>query len=268
MKESCLQFGPEARLSGILSEPDWGRSLGLVLISAGLTPKPGPFRLYTELARRLTDEGVTTLRFDLGGIGDSNAGYPGQPLAARSELEIRAALDEVAKEQTSGGLVLAGLCSGAEDAVRAAAGDPRVTSVVLIDPFAYRAPGFSWRHGLYRAKRRLLRALGVYQPLAKSVAPRAVSYEYMARAESTRLLRALLARDVHLHFVYTGGMREKLNHPAQLAAAFPDLDFRDHVTIDYFPHMDHTAPLAADRRELIEVVARRLRDDSSATRWN
>ena len=54
MKESCCQFGPLGQLAGILTEPDApAPRVALVLVSAGLSPKCGPFRLYAELARRL-----------------------------------------------------------------------------------------------------------------------------------------------------------------------------------------------------------------------
>ncbi len=42
-----------------------------VLVNAGMVAKSGPWRLYVEVARRLAHAGVATLRFDLGGIGDS-----------------------------------------------------------------------------------------------------------------------------------------------------------------------------------------------------
>ncbi len=63
--ESCCQFGLRGGLSGIITEPDGpARRVGLVLVSAGLSPKRGPFRLYAEVARRVARDGVRTLRFD------------------------------------------------------------------------------------------------------------------------------------------------------------------------------------------------------------
>jgi alpha-beta hydrolase superfamily lysophospholipase len=270
MKESCCQFGPERRLAGILTEPS-GRAprVGLVLVSAGLLPKFGPYRLYTQLARRLARDGVVSLRFDLGGIGDSVQEASERPLAARTEFEIRAALDHLMERYELRQVVLGGLCSGAEDSFRAAASDPRVTGVLLIDPFAYRTSGWAWRHVVHRLARRTLRALGLYQPIASPKARGApapiVKYKYMEPAESTRILRALLDRNARVHFVYTAGMREVFNHERQLQALFPELDFRDLVTLDYLPGIDHTQLLEADRQLLLEAVARRLREQSQRT---
>jgi len=285
MNESCCQFGPERRLAGIITEPsERALRLGFVLVSAGLLPKCGPYRLYAQLARRLADDGIVSLRFDLGGIGDSGQEHEGRPLKARTELEIRAALDYLSERYDLDGIVLGGLCSGAEDSFRSAASDARVTGVVLIDPFAYRTRGWAWRHVLHRLGRRALRALGLYEPLgaempqarAEEKRPGLVSYKYMERAEARHILRTLVKRNAQVHFVYTAGMREVFNHPGQLRALLRDLDFEVRtisnrgappsfrvgpgvVTLDYLPRIDHTQLLEEDRRRLVEVVARRLR---------
>jgi dienelactone hydrolase len=263
MKESCCRFGPNGRLAGIITEPeDDRRNGGLVLISAGLVPKAGPFRLYAELARHLATAGLSTLRFDLGGIGDSLRANGSQSLRERTQREVRAAVDHF-NERKPGAIVIGGLCSGAEDAFRFAETDPRVTGVVMIDPFAYRTAGWWWRHTMHRASRRVARALGLYRPIRRS-AKRAgadqplVSYQYMAKDESSRILTTLVRRGVRVHFVYTGGADETFNHRAQLRTMFDGMDFRGCVTLDHLPHVDHTQVLAEDRGELVEAIARRL----------
>jgi pimeloyl-ACP methyl ester carboxylesterase len=259
VKESCCQFGPRQKLAGILSEPAAPASRAtVVLVSAGVTPKFGPFRLYAELARRLARDGFRTLRFDLGGIGDSGEAFEAHPLEQRTQLQIGAALDYLTERFGPSGVTLAGLCSGAEDSFRHAEQDGRVTGVVMIDPFAYRTLGFAWRHLGDRAKQRLLRAVGLYRPLPRAAGSSLVSYEYMAAAESTRILRVLLKRRVRLNFVYTGGMRRHFNHTGQLQAMFRGIDFGDSLRLDHFPNLDHTQLLGADRRTLIDTIARRL----------
>jgi len=262
MKEWCCQFGPEQRLAGIITEPSEREPRSaLLLISAGLLPKFGPFRLYALLARRLSQLGVACLRFDLGGLGDSLQELSAAPLSARTARDVSAALDYLSQRYAVQRIVLGGLCSGAEDAFRVAAADPRVTGVLLIDPFAYRTRGWAWRHLAHRLARRTLRALGLYQPILLSQAAQPskfVRYEHMPQQESTRLLAALLARNVRVHFVYTAGMLEHFNHARQLRRAFPDLDFKGLVTLDHFPQLSHTQLLKADRAELVEAIARRL----------
>jgi pimeloyl-ACP methyl ester carboxylesterase len=261
MKESCCRFGPRAQLVGVVSEPSQrARGATVVLVSAGVTPKAGPFRLYAELARRLAGDGFRTLRFDLGGIGDSGEEYGAQPLRERTRSQITDALDYLRARFDGDGFVLAGLCSGAEDSFRHAEQDPRVTRVVMVDPFAYRSGGFAWRHFGYRVRRRLLRAAGLYRPLPSARQGGLVDYEYMPVEESSRILRELLRRRVRLDFIYTGGMSARFNHRGQLRAMFRGIDFNGLVGLDYLPSLDHTQPLRSERCLLIETIARRLRD--------
>lgn len=259
MKESCCQFGPRRLLAGILTEPAApARRASVVLVSAGVTPKFGPFRLYTELARRLAQQGFRTLRFDLGGIGDSGQEYEGHPLKQRTQLQIGAALDYLSERFQLDGIVLGGLCSGAEDAFRQAEQDSRVTRVLMLDPFAYRTPGFMWRDLRHRAKQRLLRAVRHNVPVVARGGRSLVNYEHMSLAESNRILQVLLARRVRLHFVYTAGMRRYFNHEGQLQKMFRDIDFDGLVRLDYLPNVDHTQLLEADRRTLIEAITERI----------
>jgi hypothetical protein len=259
VNESVTRFGPDGRLAGIVTEPSAGAGRrGCILVSAGLVPKAGPYRLYVELARRLAEDGIVTLRFDLGGIGESARGAASLTLRQRTELEIGAALEHLLSRFALDGVTLAGLCSGAEDSLRSADLDPRVSDVVMIDPFAYRARGFWWRHLRHRVGRRTLRAFGIHEPLERDGAAHVVRYRYLTQPEASAILARLLARATRVHFVYTAGVREAFNHPSELAASFPELDFQGLVTVDYFAHIDHTQLLAEDRRTLVEAVARRL----------
>jgi pimeloyl-ACP methyl ester carboxylesterase len=270
--EVCCHFGLRGGLSGIITEPGSpARRVGLVLVSAGLSAKRGPFRLYAELARRVARDGVRTLRFDLGGLGDSRSEYTGHLLEERTRLEIKAAVDHLVGSHGLDDVVLGGLCSGAEDSLRAAESDTRVKGVVLVDPFAYRTGGWLWRHVLYRATRRLLRALGLHRPLVRvpvgsQGARSLVTYRFMDRAESGRILRTLVGRGTHVHFVYTGGARELFNHPRQLQAMFGDVTFDGRVTLDHLPHAGHTQLLESDRRSIVETIARRLASTHEGTR--
>jgi alpha-beta hydrolase superfamily lysophospholipase len=246
------------RLAGIVTAAAAPASRrALVLVNAGVVPKHGPFRLYAELARRVADDGYTTLRFDLGGLGDSTADTSGAPLVARTAAEIRAAVDHVATTGRHDRVVVGGLCSGAEDAFRYAETDARVTGVVLVDPFAYRTPGWYPRDFVRRATGRVLRALGAWQPLAPG-GRRLVDYRYMARREATRILAALVTRRARVHFVYTGGSARAFNHAGQLAAMFRGVDLDDRVTVDHLPDIEHTQLLAEDRARLVGAIGARL----------
>ena len=255
MMEVTCKLGARQQLAGIVTEAAGRR--GFVLISAGLLPKFGPYRLYTQLARRLATAGITTLRFDLSSIGDSGHEHRAA-LEARTGLEIRAAVDHLMATYRLDSVVVGGLCSGAEDAFRYAEHDPRVAGAVLIDPFAYRTRGWHVRNLGYRVVRRVLRAAGVYEPHAIDTTGRLVKYRYLEHADSSRILRAMLARRGHVHFVYTGGARSSFNHRGQLAAMFPEIPLGDRVSLDHFPRMDHTQLLEEDRRRVVDSIATRL----------
>jgi pimeloyl-ACP methyl ester carboxylesterase len=258
MNEVCCQFGEQRRLAGILTEPPAPDCrAAFVLITAGLLPKSGPFRLYVELARRLAQRGIATLRFDLSGIGDSGPEQSNQPLRERTQLEIRAAVELVRRRYPDlRGLAVGGLCSGAEDGFRYAERDPGVTGALLLDPFSYPTAGWRWRFLAYRAARRALRASGLYEPNlpAGTVTGRVVHYKYMEHSESSRILKALIARRARVHFIYSGGQQASFNHEGQLQKMFAGIPFDGRVTVDYFPHMDHTQLLAEDRRRMVDAI--------------
>jgi pimeloyl-ACP methyl ester carboxylesterase len=256
--ESCCRFGAGRRLAGVVTEPAAPARAGFVLVSAGLTPKFGPFRLYARLARRLAQEGFAVLRFDLGGIGDSGAGDGASPLRERTATEIRAAVEHLSAGRRLDGLVLGGLCSGAEDSFRYAETDARVTGLLLMDPFGYKTWGWRAREWGVRAARGALRLLGLVPPAPADGAPALIDYRHMDHPEASRILRALVRRGVCLHFVYTGGMRESFNHRGQLRAMFAGIELSGLATLDYFPRLRHTQELEADRCLVIDSIARRF----------
>jgi hypothetical protein len=260
MREIACLFGSDQHLSGIVTEPNGEAKEALILISAGLLPKHGPYRLYAEIARAVAEDGRLVLRFDLGGIGDSGLGSESGELQVRTAVEVQQALDLIASRYQITRFTLGGLCSGAEDALRAAVSDARVTGVLMIDPFAYRTSGWFWRHLIFRGMRRLLRAAGMYTPLHVASRantpsrPRVVVYEYMSHIESHGLLQQLIARGVGLHLIYTGGMREHFNHTGQFRKMYPDLAFGELLKVDFIKGIDHTAPRWNDRRLIIENI--------------
>lgn len=259
MREEAARLGESGRLAAVLTRPSGPPAGAVLLVTAGLTPKAGPFRLYAELARRLAGEGVLVLRLDLGGIGDSVELSGGLPLSERTSRELRAATDLVRAQVPEGPLVVGGLCSGADDALRHAVLDPRVTGVFMIDPFAFRTFGWFWRDGLIRAARRALALLGLLPTAAPNEAGSLVDYAPMARPEACEALATLASRGAAMHFIYTGGARETFNHKGQFRAMLRGLNLRGLAALDYFPQLRHTQVLESDRRLIIDAVCRRLR---------
>jgi pimeloyl-ACP methyl ester carboxylesterase len=133
---------------GIVTEPGEGdpRRRAVVLLNVGAEHHIGSSRLYVSLARRWARQGYTVLRFDLGGLGDSDT-RPGRaddevyPPAAIDD--IRVAVDHLRNRYGVGEIVLAGICSGAYHALRAAVAGVEVSRVLLVNPLAY-----FWKDGM------------------------------------------------------------------------------------------------------------------------
>jgi len=274
MRDLACEFGESGRLKGIVSLPsrDAHSGFALVLVSAGFTSKTGPYRLYTELARAASDMGFLALRFDLGGIGDSQILNPDQPLAMRTNADIQEAFNYLQEEHGVQSFVIGGLCSGAEDAFRYAEDDGRVKGVVLVDPHAYRTKGW-WvrnvfsRHFFNRVIFKFLRVFNVIRIVTDGSNGSAVEglegdlidYQYIRKDESSRILQKLMHRKVHLHYIYTGGRTDRFNHKAQFSSMFEGIDFNNNLVLDYLPHIAHVQVFEEDRVELISTIIEQLR---------
>jgi alpha-beta hydrolase superfamily lysophospholipase len=137
--ETFVRFGPELRLFGILTRPaDTTRmppSLpAVLLLNSGTDYRVGLHRLSVKLARRWAAAGFAVLRFDLSGIGDSQPaeGVENDPFPPSAMNDVRAAVEAMSGWGTS--FVLAGRCSGAQHAQRAAIRDPGLSGIVLLNP--------------------------------------------------------------------------------------------------------------------------------------
>jgi pimeloyl-ACP methyl ester carboxylesterase len=108
----------------------------LVWLNAGAIDHSGPNRLYTRLARRFAAHGVTSVRLDLPGLGDSPApdGGDGRLYTRASIPDVARILDSLEAALGVRRFVLAGLCAGAYAAWHAGRRDPRVVGEILINP--------------------------------------------------------------------------------------------------------------------------------------
>jgi alpha-beta hydrolase superfamily lysophospholipase len=146
-----VRFGPDNRLFGILSMPaqDRSRRPAVILFNTGAGHHVGPHRLYVPLAREWAANGHVVLRFDLGGIGDSqsppgdtagDAAYPTHMLE-----DAREAIAFVRRHAPVSPVIVAGLCSGAWLAFEAARRGLAVDAVVAVNPPLYlRDGGRQW----------------------------------------------------------------------------------------------------------------------------
>ena len=128
--EEPVFLGDEARLFGVVCRPTSPSAdlPAVIFINTGANHHVGPNRMTVGIARRLAALGVTSLRIDVAGIGESPA-PPGQPdhrlYALETCEDVRAALDWL-EAQGHRRVVAIGLCCGAYIAFYTALRDSRI----------------------------------------------------------------------------------------------------------------------------------------------
>jgi dienelactone hydrolase len=173
LTERPVRFGPGGMMFGIVTEPSGGKQgrRAVVLVNNGADYHIGTGRMHVSLARRWGRLGCVVLRMDLAGLGDSNTrqGRPDNEVFPPAAVEdMRVATEFMRESYQVGDLTLAGLCSGAYHALRAAVAALPLNRILMINPET-----FSWRQGtpidaIHVAQ--VVRTTGVYRERVHSVA--------------------------------------------------------------------------------------------------
>jgi exosortase A-associated hydrolase 1 len=138
--EQALVFDCEGEpLVGILAPGAAGARRGVLIVVGGPQYRAGSHRQFTLLARALAAQGVPALRFDYRGMGDGGG-------AARSfenvGADIGCAVDRfLAAVPGLTEVAIWGLCDAASAALFYAHRDPRVTGLVLVNPWVHTEQG-------------------------------------------------------------------------------------------------------------------------------
>ncbi len=130
-----------ARLVGILTLPPAPGPRGVLIVTGGPQYRAGSHRQFVLLARFLAARGMAVLRFDYRGMGDSE----GAPRDYRSvDADIAAALAQFfAAVPALREVVLWGLCDGATAAACHAPRDPRISGLILLNPWVRSPAGLA-----------------------------------------------------------------------------------------------------------------------------
>jgi len=128
-------------LCGIVSVPEQTFSRGVVIVVGGPQYRVGSHRQFTLLARHLAAQGVPVMRFDYRGMGDST----GETRTFESvDDDLRCAIDQfMAEVPHLKQVVLWGLCDAASAALFYAYQDPRVTGLILLNPWVRTEEGIA-----------------------------------------------------------------------------------------------------------------------------
>ena len=278
-RERVLRFGPEQSLVGILTTPKGAAPdrPHVVIVNAGIIHRVGPNRLYVDLARAVAALGFPVLRFDLTGLGDSDASKDaGDSLAESALADVRAAFEHLMATRQATRFLVFGLCSGANYAALTAFREPNVDGVLLIDPTVARTRRSTMVHVVRRLRNlSTLRALvtlrhpifhrriGRASSTALSVAQAAEGQSGqqsnfdapdMSESAARQAMESLVARGVHLMLVFTGGVNHVYNYHGQLFDLLPGLDFRSQLRLLYMPDTDHTVSDKIGRVRVLTAV--------------
>lgn len=275
MNETLVMFGDRGDLVGVVSSPaaSAAQPLACLFPNVGLAHRIGPHRLNVRICRALAEAGVTTLRFDLSGIGDSPAARSATHFVDQAVLDMKAAMDHIETTTGINRFVVFGICSGAVNGYFLTLADPRVVGVLMLDGFSYpstfarmanglqMAGSLSWKNIYPRIVRRVKRVFDRARQPQPAAALIDVDVDVMKppMPHFRAAIESMVARGVHVYFIYSGSLRLKDGHRAQLSA-FGNAPFLQKVRYDFMPAMDHTATPLATQRELIEAVNRWARE--------
>lgn len=183
MKETGFSFTCEGEsLIGLVSEPDHPDARGVLIVVGGPQYRAGSHRQFTLLARHLAQAGIPAMRFDYRGMGDSGGEIR---TFEQIEQDIRAGIDAFFERVPDlKEIVLWGLCDAASAILFYAHADPRVSGIVLVNPWI-RTP-----EGLAKAQ---LKHYYVTRLLDPALWRKILAGEFSARTSIGGLVGALLS---------------------------------------------------------------------------
>ena len=141
LTEEFVTVGPDQLVGVICSPPGAPTTNGLyVLLNSGSDPHTGPGRAWVELGRHAASAGLSTLRLDWRGWGESPDGpsVPGRPYDQHTIQDLVRAIESLSSDGRR--IVLGGLCAGAWIAL-AASRVVEVAGAVVLNPQLYWQPG-------------------------------------------------------------------------------------------------------------------------------
>lgn len=265
MNEKVVTFGDNQALVGVIAEPSAEeRQAGapaVLMANVGMHSRVGPFRIWVDLCRSLAKAGISALRFDLSGMGDSVPRQDLQNELQRWSDDLASAVDFTLARAKTDKVVLVSLCSGVDQAHAVALRDPRVVGVVYVDGYSWRTLGFYFHHYYKRIRKR--RSWRLYfdrlkRRLSGAEEPAGEVYirDYPEKEKWRADVRRLVDRGVRLFFVYTGGAEYIFNHDEQLATLLGDRELARQVELRRYVRADHIFSQVADRKLFVEDLER------------
>lgn len=266
--ETPVLFGPDGSLIGIITTPGDGAMapVACILMNMGAIHRIGPRRTNVKLARQMAACGISSIRIDLAGLGDSRPARETAHFRTQAVLDVQAAMNLVGTMFGVHRFVLVGLCSGAHNGLCVAVADPRIVGLLMFD-----GPGFPGRRARWeRSARRALadpdpgaffaRVSGVIQRKLRPAQPVAGAQNIFESAapEDTpeyfcRAMNGLAERGVATMLFYTGSVHVKDRRLDQLGP-FVNEPFVRKLEYRFVPEVDHGLTSQASQRYFMNLA--------------
>ena len=270
MKETVCSFGPSDSMFGVLTTPEEsvrveGAPIALIL-NAGIVHRIGPFRMHVDIARRLAEKGMSTLRIDLSGLGGSAPRTGKIEMEDRARLDVSDAMNFLTEKTGVEKFVLLGLCSGAYNAHQVAVKDHRIVGSVFMDGIVFRTVGFFFRYQIGRffrfrfwrnaIKRRFTESRSdISEADGNSLAEgEFFNNDNLSKDSVVNDLKGLLNRGVEMLFLYTDGYDDICGRSQfkEMYGMSPD---NGQLQVEYYPKSEHTFRLVENRKVACQRVA-------------
>jgi pimeloyl-ACP methyl ester carboxylesterase len=277
MSETSMLIGPQQHLVATYTSAQPERNgeqtqCVALLTNSGVIPRAGPHRMNVHLARRFASLGISSIRFDMSGLGDSLRTEDNRPMIEQWVSDTRLVMDDVQQRTGVDKFFMVGFCSGAEVAHLTAMEDARLRGIVLWDLYAYptvqsRLRVFAYRlqrAGALGAARKALARVGLNRSFA--VPQQAANIEQVGRVQTmeastipskqtyAKRLRSLVDRGVAVQVLQCGGEPEWYNHHSQFAQTIGRLGLEGKIDFDYLKQSDHLLTRQVAQDAFVQVV--------------
>ncbi len=265
MNEEVFRFGENDLGFGIVALPEELERAPLIIIfNAGLIHREGPYRLNTLLCRAMAGIGYIAVRLDLSGKGDSPA-REGLSNRESVSLDWKYIKQKLTMQFGERKIILIGLCSGADNAIKIAAEDKLVQGLVLLDAVSPKDKDF--------ARRELMNKLGnihkwinlpftIVKRIGQSLGVKRDVYEQMAsmRDEPTiqdveNCFQHMAACNGRVLAVFTSQAIPCYNQQGQFVRALNISGLERCCEEIYWPQAEHLYPVQIHRDQLVRDVS-------------
>jgi len=206
--------------------------------------------------------GFSSLRVDLAGKGDSPS-RPGLVNHQSAAADYQEILRVLGSRLAPGPLVLAGLCSGADNAIRLTPKDSRVVGLLLLDPVCSPDDGFGTRAFVLRytntaryiawLKRRFVAPGTEPREDKEEVDPLGIR-DIPTQEQLRTAFESIREREGRVLSVFTQYALPYYNQAGQLGRVLGVDGYQQFCTELFWPNAEHTYTLDLHRRRLMEVV--------------